>query len=107
VQKVRDFGEVVKALWDQDRSSGTNLRILLLGSSSLLLAKGTNESLTGRFFLHRCNHWSFSECRAAFGWKLDTWLHFGGYPGCGADDRRRGRVAELRVGLADRNRASP
>jgi predicted AAA+ superfamily ATPase len=26
-------------------------------------------------------HWSFAEMRAAFGWTLDEYLYFGGYPG--------------------------
>ena len=39
------------------------------------------ESLAGRFFLHRCPHWSWPECKAAFGWDLERWLFFGGYPG--------------------------
>jgi hypothetical protein len=82
VQKVRGWSEVVKALSDEDRAARTPLRVLLLGSSSLLLARGgTTESLAGRFFLHRCPHWSFGECRDAFGWDLDRWLFFGGYPG--------------------------
>jgi predicted AAA+ superfamily ATPase len=81
VQKVSGWSEVVKALWDEDRAGGRPMKVLLLGSSSLLLAKGTTESLAGRFFLHRCLHWSYPECREAFGWNLDRWLHFGGYPG--------------------------
>lgn len=81
VQKVRGFGEVVKAMWDEDRRKRSPLQVVLLGSSALLLAKGVTESLAGRFFLHRCLHWSFDECRRAFGWGLDTWLYFGGYPG--------------------------
>ena len=39
------------------------------------------ESLAGRFFLHRCTHWSWPECREAFGWSLDQWVYYGGYPG--------------------------
>lgn len=81
VQKVRHFGEVVKAMWDDDRRHARPLRVVLLGSSALLLAAGVTESLAGRFFLHRCQHWQFDECRRAFGWDLDTWLYFGGYPG--------------------------
>ncbi|HNT34223.1 MAG TPA: DUF4143 domain-containing protein, partial [bacterium] len=42
------------------------------------------ESLTGRFFLHRCTHWSFSECRDAFEWSVEEWIYFGGYPGASA-----------------------
>jgi hypothetical protein len=40
--------------------------------------------MSGRFFLHRCPHWSFPECRDAFGWTLDQWIYFGGYPGSSA-----------------------
>jgi predicted AAA+ superfamily ATPase len=58
--------------------------VILLGSSALLLAEGTSESLAGRFMLYRCLHWSLPECREAFGWDLDRWLFFGGYPGAAA-----------------------
>jgi predicted AAA+ superfamily ATPase len=81
VQKVRGWSETVKALWDDDRAQRRDLRVLLLGSSALLLAEGSSESLAGRFLLHRCLHWSWRECRTAFGWELDTWIFFGGYPG--------------------------
>jgi uncharacterized protein len=81
VQKVRGWSEQVKRLWDEDRRRKSGLHVLLLGSSSLLLQHGLSESLAGRFFLHRCPHWSWPECRQAFGWDLDRWLYFGGYPG--------------------------
>ncbi|MBI5478866.1 MAG: DUF4143 domain-containing protein [Deltaproteobacteria bacterium] len=84
VQKVRGWSESVKALWDEDRARGHSLSVLLLGSSALLLSRGATESLAGRFFLHRCPHWSFEESRQAFGWDLDRWLFFGGYPGAAA-----------------------
>lgn len=81
VQKVRRWSEVVKALWDDDCAAQGPLRVLLLGSSALLLARGTAESLAGRFLLHRCAHWTWPECRARFGFTLPQWLVFGGYPG--------------------------
>ena len=81
VQKVRGWSEVVKACWDEDRAAGRRIHVLLLGSSALLLGRGVTESLAGRFFLHRCLHWSWPECREAFGWDLDRWIFFGGYPG--------------------------
>lgn len=81
VQKVSGWSEAVKACWDADRAAGRRLQVVLLGSSALLLARGAAESLAGRFFLHRCLHWSFAECRAAFGWDVDRWTFFGGYPG--------------------------
>ncbi|MCA9756534.1 MAG: ATP-binding protein [Candidatus Eisenbacteria bacterium] len=81
VQKVEGWSETVKALWDADRHAGRRVAVLLLGSSALLLSRGTSESLAGRFFVTRCLHWSYAECRDAFGWDLDRWLFFGGYPG--------------------------
>jgi uncharacterized protein len=57
---------------------------LFVGSSALLMQAGLSESLAGRFFLHRCTHWDYPECRAAFGWSLEQWLYFGGYPGAAA-----------------------
>ncbi len=79
IQKVRGWCEEIKRLWDADTSG--KIKPLLLGSSALLLQKGLSESLAGRFFLHRCGHWTWPEMRAAFGWDLNTWLYFGGYPG--------------------------
>jgi len=81
IQKVRGWSEQVKRLWDEDRRRKQTLHVLLLGSSSLLLQHGLSESLAGRFFLHRCPHWSWAECQKAFGWDLDRWIYFGGYPG--------------------------
>jgi uncharacterized protein len=80
VQKVKGWSETVKLLWDV-RTPGPEIRLLILGSSALLMQEGLTESLAGRFFLHRCTHWSFPECRDAFGWNLNQWLFFGGYPG--------------------------
>jgi hypothetical protein len=66
--------------WDS-RSPGPDIRVLILGSSALLMQEGLSESLAGRFFLHRCAHWGFGECHGAFGWSLEQWIYFGGYPG--------------------------
>jgi uncharacterized protein len=48
------------------------------------MQEGLTESLAGRFFLHCCGHWGYTECRAAFGWTLEQWIYFGGYPGAAA-----------------------
>jgi len=80
LQKVRGWSETLKMYWDS-RSTGPDIRVLILGSSALLMQEGLSESLAGRFFLHRCSHWSFAECHEAFGWNLEQWLYFGGYPG--------------------------
>ncbi|HTA16732.1 MAG TPA: AAA family ATPase [bacterium] len=84
VQKVSRWSEVVKRLWDEEKRSGEPLRVLLLGSSALLVQKGLGESLAGRFLLHRFPHWSFPEMRDAFAYSFEDWLRFGGYPGAAA-----------------------
>ena len=81
IQKVQGWSEVIKRLWDEEMAAGGKVRPLLLGSSALLVQRGLTESLAGRFFLHRCPHWSWLECREAFAWTLDQWIFFGGYPG--------------------------
>jgi predicted AAA+ superfamily ATPase len=83
VQKVRGWSETLKILWE-GRGGGPEIRVLILGSSALLVQEGLTESLAGRFFLHRCSHWAYPECRAAFGWNLEQWVFFGGYPGAAA-----------------------
>ncbi len=81
IQKIENWSEVVKKEWDRDTREGRNLKVLLLGSSRLLLKKGLTESLAGRFELIRMGHWNFLEMREAFGWTLDQYIYFGGYPG--------------------------
>lgn len=91
VQNVRDWSSVVKRLWDEDTREGRDLRVVLLGSSRLLLQKGLLESLAGRFETIHMGHWSFDEMRRAYGWDAKTFVWFGGYPGSApliADERR-------------------
>lgn len=91
VQKVPRWSEVVKMLWDEDNFAGRPLHVVLLGSSQFLMQKGLGESLAGRFELIRVPHWSFAEMREAFGWDVDRYIYFGGYPGAAmlADDEFR------------------
>lgn len=93
VQKVPDWSETVKRLWDEDTRHRLPLRVVLLGSAPLLVQRGLSESLAGRFEILHLPHWSFTEMRAAFGFKLEQYLYFGGYPGAAplANDPARWR----------------
>lgn len=84
IQKVHGWSETVKALWDDSVNRNEHLKVILLGSSSLLIQKGLTESLAGRFLLHRMPHWGYSEMKRAFDFTLDQWVYFGGYPGAAA-----------------------
>ena len=81
IQKIPAWSETVKRLWDEDTRKKRPLKIVLLGSAPLLMAQGLTESLAGRFETLRLPHWSLTEMRAAFGWSLERYLYFGGYPG--------------------------
>ena len=81
IQKIPDWSETVKRLWDQDTASGFPLQVMILGSAALLVQKGLGESLAGRYEVTHITHWSFAEMHGAFGWGLDRFIFFGGYPG--------------------------
>ena len=81
IQKIPAWSETVKRLWDADTRKKRPLKVVLLGSAPLLMAQGLTESLAGRFETLRLPHWSLTEMRAAFGWSLERYLYFGGYPG--------------------------
>lgn len=81
IQKVQGWSEVVKKEWDSDAFHNVNLKVVLLGSSRVMLEKGLADSLAGRFEEIRMSHWSLSEMREAFGMSLEQFIYFGGYPG--------------------------
>lgn len=81
IQKVPQWPTTVKRLWDEDTWNEVPLHVILSGSSSLLIQKGLSESLAGRFELLHLTHWGFREMREAFGYSLDDFLLYGGYPG--------------------------
>jgi len=81
IQKVFQWSEKVKQLWDEDRANNLDLHVILLGSSRLLLQQGLTESLAGRFELIHIPHWRFSEMNLAFGISEEEYAWFGAYPG--------------------------
>ena len=94
VQKVASWPSWVKRLRDEDSFAGRDVRVLLSGSSPLLMQQGLAESLAGRFETLPMTHWAWPECRDAFGWDLDRFVFFGGYPGSAPfiDDIERWRA---------------
>ncbi|MGK6350429.1 ATP-binding protein [Parapedobacter sp. DT-150] len=98
IQKINNWSETVKLLWDTDTRKQINLKVILLGSSRLLLQQGLTESLAGRFETTYMGHWSFDEMQQAFGWDIDQYVWFGAYPGSASlvadEDRWKRYVAE-------------
>ncbi len=84
IQKIPGWSETIKRLWDEDTRKGRNLLAVILGSSPLLVRRGLAESLAGRFEIIPVTHWFFEEMRDAFGWNLEQYLYYGGYPGSAA-----------------------
>ncbi len=81
VQLIEQWSTTVKGLWDASVAKGIPMHVVLLGSAPLLVQKGLQESLTGRYELIKMPHWSFAEMNEAFGHTLEEYIYFGGYPG--------------------------
>ncbi|GAB1416514.1 ATP-binding protein [Paludibacter sp.] len=81
IQKIDNWSEVVKQQWDKDTFDNINIKVIILGSSRLLIQKGLTESLAGRFETIHLGHWSYTEIHEAFGWTIEQYIYFGGYPG--------------------------
>ena len=81
IQKLKNWSEYVKKEWDADSLNRLNLKVVLLGSSRVLLEKGLAESLMGRYEEVRMSHWSYPEMKEAFGVTLEQYIYYGGYPG--------------------------
>lgn len=81
IQKIPGWSETTKRLWDEDTRARRPLKVVLLGSAPLLIAQGLTESLAGRFETITLSHWSLGEMQAAFGWTLEEFIYYGGYPG--------------------------
>lgn len=81
IQKIINWSEAVKEEWDWDCTNKLQLKVVLLGSSRLMIQSGLSDSLAGRFELIRMGHWSLAEMQETFGFSLDQYIYFGGYPG--------------------------
>ncbi|HSF52174.1 MAG TPA: AAA family ATPase, partial [Algoriphagus sp.] len=81
VQKINNWSEQVKAEWDRDTMEERDIRVILLGSSRLMLQQGLTESLAGRFEAMYMGHWSYGEMKEAFGISPEEYIWYGGYPG--------------------------
>ncbi|MCY4378651.1 MAG: ATP-binding protein [Candidatus Dadabacteria bacterium] len=84
IQKIPNWSETVKGLWDADRWDDCPLHVVLLGSAPLIMQTGLSESLAGRFLPIHLTHWSFAEMSSAFHFDLQSYIYFGGYPGSAA-----------------------
>ncbi len=91
IQKIPSWSDIVKRLWDEDAMNRIPVKIAILGSSPLLMQRGLTESLAGRFEIIPVSHWSYAEMRDVFGWTLEQYIYFGGYPGSASliDDQQR------------------
>lgn len=80
IQKLENWSEHIKRLWDENKRKKVRTRCILLGSSSLQIQKGLSESLTGRFELVRAWHWNSKESFSGYKVDFENYNRFGGYP---------------------------
>jgi predicted AAA+ superfamily ATPase len=82
LQKIPGWSEIVKREFDSDQrlTRGRRPRVVISGSSALMVERGLTESLAGRFELIRFPHWSFGEQALASKLSLKAYVTLGGYP---------------------------
>jgi len=97
IQKIDQWSETIKLMWDEDTRTGLNIKLVLLGSSRLLIQQGLTESLAGRFEVIYMGHWNFSEMQKSFNYSLDDFIWFGGYPGSAAFIHEENRWKEYMI----------
>jgi predicted AAA+ superfamily ATPase len=81
IQKLENWSELVKLAWDRQKNQGKLQKWVLLGSSSLKISIGLNESLAGRYEVIPVYHWNSEESHQAFKLSFEDFICFGGYPG--------------------------
>ena len=81
IQKLKNWGEVVKKEWDDDTFNDVPIKVVLLGSSRIRLEKGLSESLKGRYETIKMPNWTLKEIQEGFGMTTDEYIYFGSYPG--------------------------
>ncbi|MCL2806174.1 MAG: ATP-binding protein [Treponema sp.] len=81
IQKINNWSECVKKNWDKDTADNRKLKLIILGSSRLLLEDGLSESLLGRFEMNYLGHWTFAEMKKAFSFSAQQYVWYGSYPG--------------------------
>ena len=85
VHVLGDWATRLKGEWDRVRRRQVAVHVVATGSSALRLARGSRESLAGRFERLTLTHWSPASLAAAFGLSagdaVAAWVRLGGYPG--------------------------
>ena len=91
IQKVPGWSETVKRLWDEDTAPGSRCGSCSSARRRCSCSRGSPRAWRGASRSLRLPHWSFAEMRTAFGFSLEQYLHFGGYPGAAplVDDPER------------------
>ncbi len=91
IQKITNWSEAVKREWDYDTWHEIPIKVVLLGSSRVMLERGLSESLMGRYEEIRMSHWSYREMKDAFGFSLADYVYYGAYPAAASlkDDSSR------------------
>lgn len=82
---LHDWAARLKGIWDRFRRRKVPVHVVATGSSALHLARGSRESLAGRFERLTLSHWSASSLAQAFGIEgraaAELVVRMGSYPG--------------------------
>ncbi len=80
IQKIENWNESIKNIFDSLKKNKELKHIVLLGSSSLKISQGLSDSLAGRFEIISAYHWPYHESHKLSGISFDDYVRSGGYP---------------------------
>ncbi len=95
IQKIECLSEQIKKEWDEDSSNHRNRKVILVSSSRILLQRGLEESRAGRFETIKMGYWEWQEMNQAFGFSMDEFIYFDGFPGLAPDIKDEDRWRNL------------
>ena len=77
VQKIPDWLKTINCLWQKEIIKNASLTVILIDSTVFRMS----EDLSCYCRYLTMGHWAFAEMKKAFGYNLNQFLFFGGYPG--------------------------
>ena len=76
VQKIPNWSQTIDSLWQKEILKSTPLTVVLIDSTVFRMP----ENLLSYCSFLTMGHWSFAEMKKAFGYDLNQFLFYGGYP---------------------------
>lgn len=84
IQHIRNWSTLLQAEYEADMAIGKQPRVVLIAASCAPFYRDMEtDFMQQNSTILRLSLWTWADMRDAFGWSLDQYIFFGGYPGLG------------------------